>query len=65
MPLSPQDQADLLALKAARLRVASGTAVSEVEYAGERRAYARADIPTLDRLIAALEGGYGTVRVRL
>lgn len=75
MALSDADAAYLVALKAARLQLATGKAIAEVTYNGETRKFAAAsniDRAWLDSEIATLEAGvsssrprYGTVRVRL
>jgi len=65
MFLSPAQQTRLATLQAARDSLAMGQAVAEVEYAGGRTVYSKADINLLDRLIAELTSGYGTVRRRL
>ena len=65
MALSPSDQARLTALTTARDNLISGKAIAEVDYNGEKRVYAKGDLVRLDREIAGLNGGYGTMRVRL
>jgi hypothetical protein len=63
--LTPDQLARLRMLRDARDQLAMGKAVASIEYAGERREFAKADLPTLDRLIGELTGGYGTVRIRM
>ncbi len=66
MLLTDQQTADLANLQAARMKIAMGQAVAETEYAGQRTVFAKADLPTLDRLIDQLAGrAYGTVRTRM
>jgi hypothetical protein len=64
-PLSPADQARLTALQSARDQLIMGKAIAEVEYNGERRSFAKADMARLDREIDRLTCSYGTVRIRL
>lgn len=72
MALSTADAARLVILQAARDKLIAGQAIAEIEYNGERRSYARADLQRLDDEITALNAGlgacrprYGTVRQRL
>lgn len=65
MALSDADTARLASLSVARDKLISGTAIAEVDYNGEKRVFAKADLGRLDREILMLNGGYGTMRVRL
>lgn len=72
MALSAADAARLASLSAAYDLLVSGKAIAEVEYNGERRAFAKADLQKLQDEIANLSSGvasvrsrYGTVRVRM
>lgn len=62
MALSDADAARLAALQAARDKLIMGVAVAEIEYNGERRSFAKADLQTLKDEIAALTAGFGTNR---
>jgi hypothetical protein len=55
MALSPADAARLSSLFAARDSLISVVAVAEVEYAGQRTVYAKADLARLDREIQELQ----------
>ena len=63
--LSPDQQARLEMLQAARDKLIMGQAIASVEYAGERREYTKADLTRLDRAIDELQHRYGSVRLRL
>ena len=65
-PLTSDQQARLALLQAARDKLIMGQAIAEVEYAGEKRVYAKADMNRLDREIDLLtSASYGSVRIRL
>ena len=64
MALTDQQAAELLALKAARFKIASGQAVASTEYNGERTNYSKADLDLLRREISALEALAAPVRRR-
>ena len=70
--LSDSDAARLAMLQAAYDQLISGKAIAEIEYNGEKRVFAQADITSLRDEIASLSSGvptarprYGTVRVRI
>jgi hypothetical protein len=63
--LTPEQQQRLGVLRAIKDAVAFGQSVGSVEYNGERTQFNKPDLNEIKREIAALEGGYGTVRIRL
>ena len=65
MALSDADAARLVLLQGARDKLMMGQAIAEVEYAGEKRRFAPADMGRLEREIARLNGVYGAIRTRL
>ena len=65
MALSDADAARLASLQAAYDRLITGSAIAEVEYAGEKRRFAPADVPVLRQEIARLNNVYGAIRTRL
>ncbi len=55
MPLSTADAMRLAQLQGARDALISGTQTAEIEFAGQRTVYAKADMSRLDREIQALQ----------